>query len=259
MLDLSFAHPHLYLLFETNSLAIFQESLRIYSPMTHQLISLEAADEENYFATYLSCTDTIDNLKRNIRRNCCFFLSRELLSPTSKEDDEAFSEALAAIWCFTILFSSTPDELEPQLSWLRKHRFGKQALRRLQEVFNCLYVLLRPLTASTQMATEVGIVRDRDIDHKWVAVEECERWGWWVLSRGLDVVEKVVEIEDDEEERWDIVVEQGLDEWDSADGGREAAFLREAVGKMYRERCEEEGFVGLFGMTGPWGPTSERV
>jgi hypothetical protein len=263
---LSLTHSSLHRIFTENTTKIITRvASRELSPALRHLISTYNNLTYPSFAAYESTLQQIclitSTIKSAIRQRCANFLSKHLLSPHNDDDDDAaaFDSALLHMWTFSLHFSHLPSDTAAQISYLKSLHLSLQQLKDLLEIYQCIGVLLCPLTTNLELAVNAGVAERESCE------EDAELWVVWLQTQELSTLWPVlVAREEDEAARWDAVVQRGLWEWDrSGNRGRGRRkglrlYLKGAVGEVYKELCEQERRGReKCGGEGVWGETWE--
>ncbi|KAA8900480.1 hypothetical protein FN846DRAFT_892095 [Sphaerosporella brunnea] len=269
--SLALAHPKLYRIFKANSAEIVSNvaNRRLYPALRHLLSAygITHSSFSTYEATLKHFCTTTTSIKAAIRKRCSNFLSKHLLTPMSFHDDEAFDEAILNVWGFSVLFSSRIGEKEAQVAWLKSRNFSIQELKDLLEVYQCIGVLLGPLTSDISLAVKAGVVEELGEGRQLETEEAVELWAVWLQTLDLQTLRPVIEVpEEDEAGRWDAIVRAGLWRWNGKENRMRVRknmlrlHLKGAVGEVYKELSERERRGSLEEKWGPeslWGATCE--
>jgi hypothetical protein len=255
--SLSHTHSHLHRIFTENTTEIITRvSSRELSPALYHLISTYNMTYDT-FAAYLATLEHIgtivSTIKSAIRQRCSNFLSKHLL-----HSDGAFDSALLNMWSFSLHFSERIGDTPGQVAWLKSRHLDVQQLKDLLEIYQCIGVLLCPLTTDLELAVNAGVAERENCE------DDAELWVVWLQTRELVTLWPVlVAEEEDEAARWDAVVQAGLWEWDRS-GNRQRTrrnclrlYLKAAVGEVFKELSALERARRGREKEGVWGETWE--
>ncbi|KAI5847534.1 hypothetical protein BZA05DRAFT_405140 [Tricharina praecox] len=263
IVSFSLTSPHLHRIFTENATSIISSAVGTTSPALRTLLStpkLHPTSFKEYSHAITTSIETASMLKSAIRARCKNFLSKHLLE-ASASDEKAFDDAIFHVWAFSLHFSEALSNVAGQISWLKSRRLGMQQLRDLLEVYQCIGVLLCPLTTDLSLAVKAGVVPELG-KHCVLEMEEgVELWVVYLQTLDLETLRPVIEAEEEDEAgRWDAIVRQGLWRWHMAEHpARKTAlrrFLKAAVGQVYAELSDIERKTRLqdkWGREGLWG------
>lgn len=213
----------------------------------------------SYFAAIRYHTAICQRIKSLIRTHCRFFLSKHLLTPSSPSDEIAFDGALHHLWAFSLIFNSSKrlststDDVSAQSHWLRQLNLSMRQLKDILEVYQCIGVLLCPLTEDLRAAVQAGVI---DVLPVRADMETAlELWVMQLQTLELGKIVRVLEMADEKfsgEDRWSEVQSSGLAGITAGENRR--MWLKCAVGEVYKELQDLER-RSIVPRKGVWGQT----